>query len=80
MTDERARPQLGPPDPELNNSPIFDEADNDDLSLDYELESGVCYFNDAAYSVGQYVCSGNELLRCENRGVWIREGTCEEEY
>ncbi|WJW76406.1 hypothetical protein QVG61_04740 [Thiohalobacter sp. IOR34] len=76
MTDPGKTPQVGAPDPELKNSPIFDEADDDFLSLDLELESGVCYFNNEVYRVGQYVCSGNELLRCEERGVWIREGSC----
>lgn len=70
--------RVGVPDPELKNSPIFDEADWDELSLDLELESGVCYFNDRSYTLGQFVCSGDELLRCEERGVWVREGTCDD--
>jgi hypothetical protein len=66
--------QVGAPDPERNTSPIFDEDDYDELSFDLELESGACYFNDVAYRVGDYVLSGNELLHCEERGVWIRRG------
>ena len=69
-------PQVGAPDPESNNSPIFDEEDDDYLSLDLELETNACYFNGKAYDIGQFVCSGDELLRCEERGVWIREGSC----
>ena len=65
-------PQVGAPDPELNTSPIFDQ--DDDISPDLELEAGVCYFNDVIYRIGQYVMSGNEVLRCEGRGVWMREG------
>ena len=65
-------PQVGAPDPELKSSPIFDE--EDDISLDLELESGACYFNDVAYPIGQYVRSGSELLHCEARGVWVRTG------
>jgi hypothetical protein len=65
-------PQVGAPDPELKTSPIFDQ--DDEISLDLELEAGVCYFNDAAYRLGEYVLSGNEVLRCEGRGVWMREG------
>jgi hypothetical protein len=65
-------PQVGAPDPELNTSPIFDP--DDDISPDLELETGVCYFNDVAYRIGQYIASGNEVLRCEGRGVWVREG------
>jgi hypothetical protein len=65
-------PDVGSPDPERNTSPIFDEYD--EISPDLELEEGVCYFNDVAYPIGQYVRSGSELLRCEGRGVWMREG------
>ncbi|MGB5472603.1 MAG: hypothetical protein WBQ78_03880 [Gammaproteobacteria bacterium] len=77
MTDAtKHAPKVGAPDPELKNSPIFDESDADDLSLDLELETGVCYFNSESYAIGSYVCSGDDLLRCEGRGVWIREGSC----
>lgn len=67
---------VGAPDPELKNSPIFDRENEEFDLLDLELESGVCYFKNAIpYSDGEYVCSGDELLRCE-RGVWIRKGSC----
>lgn len=69
-------PQVGAPDQELRNSPVFDEDDRDDLSLDLEMETDVCYFNDKTYAIGTYVCSGDELLRCEEKGVWVREGSC----
>lgn len=64
--------QLGAPDPERKTSPILDEFE--EISLDMEIEAGVCYFNDAAYSIGAYVLSGSELLHCEERGVWVRKG------
>ena len=64
--------QVGAPDPELKNSPIFDEYE--DVSLDLELETGACYFNNTLYPVGQYLLSGSELLHCELRGVWVRKG------
>ena len=73
------RPQVGAPDPELKNSPIFDESERGSMSLDTELERGFCYFNNRSYRLGEYVCSGNELLRCEEYGVWVREGACQEE-
>lgn len=69
-------PKVGAPDPELKNSPIFDDADADDLSFDRELETGVCYFNSRSYDIGSYVCSGDDLLHCEGRGIWVREGSC----
>jgi hypothetical protein len=73
-------PQVGAPDPERKNSPIFDEDDDEEIpSLDRELETGVCYFNDVPYAIGQFVRSGSELLRCEARGVWVREGEMRDE-
>lgn len=71
-----ALPQVGVPDPEMKTSPILDgDVDIDEtLSLDTELESGVCYFNNVKYAIGQYVHSGDDLLRCEPRGVWVRKG------
>lgn len=65
--------QVGVPDPELKTSPIFDEGDEEILSLDSELESPACYFNEIAYPIGQYVRSGEELLHCEGRGIWVRK-------
>lgn len=64
-------PQVGAPDPELKTSPILDRTDEDLLSLDLELETGVCYFNNVAYTLGDYVYSGEQLLRCEERGLWV---------
>jgi hypothetical protein len=65
-------PEVGAPDPERRTSPILDE--EEELSFDAELETGVRYFNDVAYPRGQYVRSGSELLHCEERGVWVRKG------
>ena len=65
--------QVGAPDPELKNSPILDEPD-DEVADELELESGVCYFNNMAYRLGEYVLSGSEPLHCEERGVWVRAG------
>jgi hypothetical protein len=65
-------PQVGAPDPELRNSPIYDRAEVDELSLDDELESDACYFNDQRFEIGEYVRSGSELLHCAERGVWLK--------
>lgn len=64
--------QVGAPDPELKTSPIYDE--NEDESLDLEIETGACYFNNVSYPKGQYLLSGDELLHCEERGIWVRKG------
>ncbi len=72
--------QVGAPDPELRNSPIIEETDEDyevaGQALPGEAE---CHFNDQIYRDGQFVCSGNELLRCQ-RGAWVREGSCDPEH
>lgn len=67
--------QVGAPDPELRNSPIFDESELDEraASRDLELEEGVCYFNGQSYPLGTYVQSGSELLLCTG-GVWVYQG------
>ena len=65
--------QVGAPDPELRTSPIFDEYDEEGPE-ELDVETGVCYFNGETYPIGEYVLSGSELLRCERRGVWVREG------
>jgi hypothetical protein len=73
MTTPVRAVQVGTPDPELRTSPILDENEENLLSLDTELESAACYFNDVAYAIGQYVRSGTELLHCEERGIWVRK-------
>jgi hypothetical protein len=57
---------------------ILDEAADDELDgVDpYSVEFARCFFNDVSYSNGHYVCSGDELLRCE-RGKWVRLGSCD---
>ena len=64
-------PQVGAPDPERNTSPILDE--DEEFDTDRGLETGVCYFNDVEYALGDYVRSGSELLRCMDPGVWVRQ-------
>ena len=90
MKDLHTLPQVGAPDHELQNSPVFDESDADYLSLDLELEiedeggddSGelslavVAGFQSADSGGEIRTRSGDELLRCEEKGVWVREGTC----
>lgn len=66
-------PQVGAPDPELRTSPLLLRDDTEGVSLDDELESAGCYFNDMRYPLGQYVRCGEELYRCEERGVWVRK-------
>ncbi|MGZ5231539.1 MAG: hypothetical protein ACXWC3_16045 [Burkholderiales bacterium] len=57
---KRDIPNVGASDPELRTSPILD--DDEEESLDAELETGVCYFNGVPYPIGEYVRSGEEVL------------------
>ncbi|MGB2817051.1 MAG: hypothetical protein WBA53_00515 [Burkholderiaceae bacterium] len=66
-------PQVGAPDPEKRTSPILDEDEESDSSLDVDREAGVCYFNGQSFPIGSYVLSGSELLNCEEHGVWVRK-------
>jgi len=72
---EKTLPQVGAPDPELDTSPILDEAEFDERapSADLDIEHPVCHFNSQAFASGSYVQSGGEVLHCE-RGVWVRKG------
>ena len=74
MTKHVHVPEVGAPDPELKNSPIIDDDSEVSEYEDIELETGVCYFNDVAYAIGDYVSSGDELLHCMERGIWVRVG------
>ena len=67
--------QLGAPDPELKNSPIEQEAD-EELEYIKQLVPGeaVCYFNNRKFSNGTYVRSGEILMRCDY-GVWMQVGS-----
>jgi hypothetical protein len=80
MADRSKLISVGAPDPELKNSPIIEETDEDFDVLAQEVgENPVCHFNSVAYGDGTYACSGSgELLHCV-RGVWWREGTCDPE-
>jgi len=77
MVDSLHPPEVGAPDPELKNSPIMEETDEEFEVLAQEVsEAPACYFNGIAYADGAYVRSGTDLLRCTN-GTWIREGSAD---
>ncbi|KAF0192773.1 MAG: hypothetical protein FD165_543 [Gammaproteobacteria bacterium] len=78
MTTQHHPESVGAPDPELRTSPIMEEMDEDREVLAQEAEdTGVCYFNDIAYTLGNYVCTGSgELLRCDG-GMWVQVGSCD---
>ena len=75
MSNHVHAPQVGAPDPEKRTSPILDRlTEGGELSLDAELETGACFFNDLRYAIGDYIRSGHELLHCNGRGVWSKIG------
>jgi hypothetical protein len=77
MPEELIAPQVGAPDPELRNSPIAEDTDEQTVDLrQQEPGEPVCYFNGETYANATYVCSGHELLRCDY-GIWVRSGTCD---
>lgn len=67
-------PQVGAPDPERRNSPIYCDPEQSFELLRLQVdESAGCYFNDVAYPEGAEVASGSTFLRCD-RGVWVDTG------
>ena len=77
MSERIPATQVGAPDPESRNSPIVEELDEEFEVLAQESEDlPFCWFNGVSYQDQRYVCSGDELLRCE-RGSWIRMGSCD---
>ncbi len=64
--------QVGAPDPERETSPIVGEEDR--VEVEPNVHEPLCRFNGVAYRVGEDVLSGDEVLRCEAPGVWVRRG------
>jgi hypothetical protein len=70
-------PEVGPMDPELNNSPIAEELDEDVETLRLAVPGEpVCYFNGRAYPNGTYVRSGTQVLKCQY-GIWLDTGSAD---
>lgn len=64
-------------DPELRNSPVAQEFDEDsDTVLQQVPEAAVCYFNGQPFSHDEFVISGSQVLRCRH-GVWIEAGSAD---
>lgn len=77
MSERIAAPHVGAPDPEQRTSPILEETDERYAERAQQVgETAACHFNGIAYGRGDFVCSGDELLRCQD-GVWLRQGSCD---
>jgi hypothetical protein len=70
-----AHPDVGAQDPELRNSPIAIESDEESLLLREMIDDDtICYFNDEVFPDAQVVQSGPVMLRCD-RGIWVPIGS-----
>ncbi len=62
---------LGAPIPELKNSPIFLNIEDERELIETEIpEERICYFNGESYPHGTYIKSSTTVLKCD-RGAWI---------
>ncbi|MGB5457400.1 MAG: DUF1496 domain-containing protein [Gammaproteobacteria bacterium] len=74
MNEIKHTEDVGVADPELNTSPIADEADDETEVLRQEMPGEpVCYFNNKRYKTGDYIKSGTSILKCDY-GIWIPAG------
>jgi hypothetical protein len=77
MTVRPKLPEVGAMDPELRNSPIAQELDEESDVVNQQVPGEpMCYFNGRAYPHGEYVSSGGQVLRCRY-GVWIDAGSAD---
>ena len=72
-------PEVGAPDPELKNSPIAEQMEEDYEVLRREVPGEpVCYFNNEVFEHGAFVRSGTVLFRCDY-GIWVDGGPADPE-
>lgn len=77
LHEHSSLPQVGAPDPELLNSPIADEEDEDtDVVRQQVPGEAVCYFNGAEFPHDTFVASGSQVLHC-SYGVWVDSGSAD---
>jgi hypothetical protein len=66
--------ELGAQDPELKNSPVAWEGDEDTETLREMMpEEPECFFNGRAFPHGTVISSGSTRLCCDH-GLWIPAG------
>ena len=68
---------VGIPDPEHDTSPIVDAEIEEGEFAGFDEAAQNCYFNGVRFASGDFVRSGDDILRCEN-GVWVRCGSWHE--
>ncbi|MGI9288159.1 MAG: DUF1496 domain-containing protein [Pseudomonadales bacterium] len=71
MSSSKHPIDVGAPLPELQNSPVISDIDDEREMIDPEIpEERMCYFNGKSYAHGTYVKSGTLVLLCD-RGAWV---------
>ena len=71
MNQIKSIPHVGAQVPEMKNSPIADDTDEEIYVLRQEVEEQpYCYYNNTSYAHGSYVHSGTEVLVCSD-GLWV---------
>lgn len=77
LHEHRSLPQVGAQDPELRNSPIAEEEDEETDVVRQQLPgAAACWYNGTEYDHGSYVVSGSQVLKC-HYGVWIDSGSAD---
>lgn len=70
-------PQVGAMDPDLRNSPIAAELEEDSDTIRLQVPGEpMCYFNGRGFAHDEFVASGSQVLRCRY-GVWIEMGSAD---
>lgn len=63
--------KVGAPLPELENSPIISDIDEEQELIDPEIpEERMCYYSGESYPHGTYIKTGVVVLKCD-RGAWV---------
>ncbi len=75
MSKIKSIPHVGTQVPELKNSPVADDMDDEIYVVGQEVEEQpVCYYNNKSYANGSYVNTGAEVLLCNN-GLWVYQSS-----
>ena len=75
MSEHHNVPHVGAQDPELQNSPIAMEMDEEMEVLRQEVPGEpICHFNGVSYTHGDLVDTAGTLLRCDH-GIWVTAST-----
>jgi hypothetical protein len=71
MNARHSIPQVGAQDPELRNSPIaLDDDEDTDVLRQQVPGEPVCLYNGHAFRDGTIVASGSRRLKCVH-GIWV---------